>query len=372
MVDRICPDFDNIVVDDVVLPYRERPYKRFSFSDELLGGYEVIVVADSLPVGGGVCGDDLEGDRLVTLITRFPRCILAEVNTHRVFSRNSASSRARSVKTTIKDVMTNPYIPLFTVNRPGMSGVFLESEKKEKAKEAWLEIRDSCVYGELKMLLGDLMPVGGSISDIISEYPELIDMYYDKVYNAETPDPLALSIHKQDANRPIEAFMWHEAVITSSYWDNFIALRTDENTAQPAIVALAKLIEKALKVSVPKSTEVHLPFISEDDDFDKVSSFEDMRRVLMLSSTESAQISYRDKSNAEKSTARSSLGERLFAIKHLSPFEHVGFSSKHYVDFNDDVTEKDIDSLRGNFSPSWVQLRHVALREYDKEFNNDK
>ncbi len=34
------------------------------------------------------------GDRITTFICVFPRIILAEVNTHRMFSRNSASSRA--------------------------------------------------------------------------------------------------------------------------------------------------------------------------------------------------------------------------------------------------------------------------------------
>ena len=35
-----------------------------------------------------------KGIRLVTIECQFPRFILAQVNTHRVFSRNSASSRA--------------------------------------------------------------------------------------------------------------------------------------------------------------------------------------------------------------------------------------------------------------------------------------
>ena len=34
------------------------------------------------------------GNRITTFVLTFPRIILAELNTHRMFSRNSASSRA--------------------------------------------------------------------------------------------------------------------------------------------------------------------------------------------------------------------------------------------------------------------------------------
>ena len=42
------------------------------------------------------------GDRLTTFVVTFPRIILAEVNTHRAFSRNSASSRAIPFKKNVR------------------------------------------------------------------------------------------------------------------------------------------------------------------------------------------------------------------------------------------------------------------------------
>jgi hypothetical protein len=49
--------------------------------------------------------------RLTTFRVVIPRMVLAELNTHRLASRNSASSRARPITKMIEDVLTNPFIP---------------------------------------------------------------------------------------------------------------------------------------------------------------------------------------------------------------------------------------------------------------------
>lgn len=353
----LVPDFDSIEVDRIELPYRKESYLRFSFSDPMLSGYEVIVVADSVPMGHAFSSDEKEGKRLFTITARFPRCILAEVNTHRVFSRNSASSRARSAKTTVRDVMVDPYIPLFTRNQKGMSGGFLTPEAREKAVDMWLRGRDAAVYTQLGLYLGDLMPSSGSVSEMAQDYENLLEKYYTEVYESDNPPAEAISVHKQNANRVIEPYMWHEAIITSSYWENFINLRADLAAAQPEIVAFAKLVEKALQVSVPEETWVHLPFISEEEKPEKFV-FEDIRDVLLLSATESAQISFKDKSRAAKSTATTKLGERLLKMQHLSPFEHCAFSSDSYHEHADEKLPRG-DNLRSNLDESWVQLRPV-------------
>ena len=53
------------------------------------------------------------GKVLSTLLLRYPRFIHAEMMTHRVFSRNSASSRAIPVKKLIDDVVRDPAMPIF-------------------------------------------------------------------------------------------------------------------------------------------------------------------------------------------------------------------------------------------------------------------
>jgi len=51
-------------------------------------------------------------DALITFELIMPRIILAEFNTHRAFSRNSASSRAIPAKKMIESVATDPFIPV--------------------------------------------------------------------------------------------------------------------------------------------------------------------------------------------------------------------------------------------------------------------
>lgn len=356
--DSLVPDFDSVLVENVTLPYRTENYLRLSFTDPMLKGYELTVVADSLPVGHDKSRKG-EGNRLMTIIARFPRCVLSEVNTHRVFSRNSASSRARAIKTTIRDIMNEPYVPLFTKNQKGMSGGFLSADKREKAIVAWLKARDSAVVAELRLLLGDLLPEGTD-SELAANYEALIDLYYLEVYEADEIPEEAISVHKQNANRVIEPYMWHEAIITSSYWDNFIELRNDLKAAQPEIVAVAVLLEKALEVSKSVETWLHLPFLGESDKPESFTSFADIRDIVLLSSTESAQVSYRDKSRASKTTATTHLGERLLEMKHLSPFEHIAFSSSAYHN-NDDENLPRGENLLSNLDKSWVQLRPVIV-----------
>lgn len=345
----LAPDFASITPTQVVLPYRDQPYLRTSYGDPILGGYECTVVEDSM--WEGQAG---EGERLTTIIVRFPRSILSEVNTHRVFSRNSASSRARSMRATIADVMEHPHIPLFTRNKKGMSGEFVSATERQGATVAWLRARDLAVEATLHLLLGDLMPWDESVGpgSMAHRYDELLDLYYAEVYDSETPDPRALSVHKQDANRLLEPFLWHEAIITSSMWKNFLELRTDLGAAQPAIVALARLVEGALDGSQPRNTWLHLPFIDHALVPAPGTPFGDMRDLLMLSATESAQISYRDKSRAEKSTATTRLGERLLGMRHMSPFEHIAFAAGALA--GTDIARPTHPS---NLGSNWAQLR---------------
>lgn len=358
----LAPDFGSILVEEVSLPYSNEPYIRATFTDPMLSGYEVTMISDSIPENltnyskkDGELG--LSPKRLSTIVARFPRCVLAEVNTHRVFSRNSASSRARSIKATLKDVMESPYIPLFTINQKGMGGEYANASVREEAKTRWLHARNSAVANVLRLLLGGLTPPQ-SDGDLAHNYEDLADLYYEKVYNAETPSEHALSIHKQNVNRLLEPFSWHEAVITSSYWDNFLDLR-NHNDAQPEIHAMAALVDAVLRAATPHKTWIHLPFVSSADVPANSADFKDIYAVALRSSTECAQISFRDKSNAVKATATTALGERLLASKHFSPFEHVAFSTDASNFIAADIEKRSLKVLGSNLDPSWTQLRPV-------------
>ena len=67
--------------------------------------YSVEVIADSVPAGKLFQSTP----RLTTLAITLPRIVLAELNTHRMFSRNSASSRAIPIQRMIDKVVQDPF-----------------------------------------------------------------------------------------------------------------------------------------------------------------------------------------------------------------------------------------------------------------------
>src|SRR3954469_8833727 len=94
--------------------------------------YDAKILADSISP---------DGVRLSTFEITFPRFILAEVNTHRVFSRNSASSRAIPTEKNIQRVAEDPYVPeTFNARVKGMGvGEAFDGEQAEAARNDWLE-----------------------------------------------------------------------------------------------------------------------------------------------------------------------------------------------------------------------------------------
>lgn len=350
----------NIKIEHVAMPWGEVCVKA-SYDDNAdfrLKGFKVIIVKDSL---------NSDNERLITMITRFPRCILPEVNTHRVFSRNSASSRARNVRTTIGGVMKEPYIPIFSENHKGMSGEIITDDNKVKeATRLWLEARDKAVESELKLLIGD-KPVKAD------DYETILDNYYECVYNSninEIDDSWsgALNIHKQNANRLIEPFMWHEALITSSYWDNFYNLRISD-FAQPEIHALACLMLSAATASEPVRRMAHIPFVNDDClTVDNINgkSWNDIRNILMSSASECARISYNDRSHLANKEDNTILAERLLKDGHMSPLEHQALDINTFKrllnmmpkEVREHCNNKN-NLLKGNLSDGWVQNRHI-------------
>lgn len=53
-----------------------------------------------------------QGNRITSFILTYPRFIHAELMTHRMFSRNSASSRAIPFAKMVKMVQKDPFIPI--------------------------------------------------------------------------------------------------------------------------------------------------------------------------------------------------------------------------------------------------------------------
>lgn len=288
----------------------------------------------------------IDDTRVITLEATFPRFILSEFNTHRVFSRNSASSRARSVTLTFQEIVEEPFIPSpFTQNQKGMSGKPITDEAlQEECETYWLEARDKAVLSALDLLVGQEKRTE-LIGDDISQFKKVID-----AYDMEEDLP---SVHKQHVNRLLEPFMYHTAIFTATLFDNFFEIRI-AGDVQPEMRKLAEAIKGAIDNSEPQERVLHLPYVDSED----AQSFDIKRSCVSC-----AVISYRSPDELKEAMV-DRIFDDLATKKHMSPFEHIA-CSEGYLDTlleKMDWTlaqEKDQLDLVGNFSGGVIQLRKV-------------
>ena len=93
------------------------------------------------------------GPELFTLALKYPRFIHSEFMTHRVFSRNAASSRAIPVSKMIEQVRNEPAMPIYWgSNKPGMqAGEELIDDDLAMAKNFWLDAAENAAATAEKM-----------------------------------------------------------------------------------------------------------------------------------------------------------------------------------------------------------------------------
>lgn len=253
--------------------------------------------------------------RLTTLEVTFPRFILAEFNTHRVFSRNSASSRAIPIVKQLRRVLEEPFVPLeFGANQPGMqAGPALEGTALDAAKAEWLRARDDAVRHVLGLIAEPGQVAEGA--DLLAE----LDRIEPAIKSKAQPETW-LNVHKQVANRLLEPYMWHTVIVSATEWDNFFNLRCHPD-AQPEIRRAAELMRTARRESVPAQLgweDWHLPLVR-DEDRDEVSGVEDLIKV---SAGRCARVSYLTHAGQRDLAADIELCERLLESGHMSPLEH--------------------------------------------------
>lgn len=248
------------------------------------------------------------GVRLITMECQFPRFILAQVNTHRDFSRNSASSRAIPIKKRIEEVETDPYIPIyFGANQPGMqSGPQIPIQQRWTAENAWKSACANAIYS------ARVMAEAGA--------------------------------HKEIVNRVLEPFLWHKAIISSTEWENFFSQRLSHE-AQPEIRELARCMRIAIDESVPTRLfygDWHLPYIQPEE-----VATRSVYACMAISTARCARVSYLNHDGTMNAYRDMELFNKLKDAMppHLSPFEHVARP-----------TDKG-EEVKGNFK-GWIQFRH--------------
>ena len=253
------------------------------------------------------------GDRLTTFEVTFPRMVLPEFNTHRVFSRNSASSRAIPVIKQLRFVLEDPFVPSdFGENQPGMqASQNLSGDKEAAARGQWLKARDDAVDNVISLLTSkDFGPPGGGVQARFEALAEALE--------SKQTSPEWLNVHKQLTNRLLEPFMWHTVIVTATEWDNFWHLRTHAD-AQPEIREIACRMKEQLESAVPaerSEEEWHLPLT------DDLGPDVPIEKALRISVGRCARVSYLTHAGTRDYEADVTLHDRLLESGHLSPFEH--------------------------------------------------
>lgn len=260
------------------------------------------------------------GSRLTTMEVQMHRFVLPEFLTHRLFSRNGASSRAIPVQKMIAKAKEANVEPLYWgSNCRGMSArEELTGAQLEYAKQAWNIARARAI-------------------DVVEAMVEA-------------------NVHKQIVNRILEPYLPMTMVVTGDEraYANFFSQRCHPD-AQPEIQALAYAMQLKYNTNEPrelKPLDWHLPFYSREL---AELPIDDCVKACVA---RCARVSY-DNHNGERDiSADIRLYDKLVQASppHLSPLEHV---ARVYPNL-DNVS-------RGNFCAPWLQLRKWV--EYMKEIN---
>lgn len=252
------------------------------------------IIADSLnPVG----------DRITSFVCTFPRIILAEVNTHRMFSRNSASSRAIPFEKMLERVSNESFIPkAWMKDHKGMQGVeyFEEDSEKTKLLNLWLDARDNAVKSAIEL----------------SKF----------------------GLTKQIVNRLLEPFMMHTAIITATDYENFFHLRCNP-AAEIHLQELAWKMKNIQDSNKPRQLEYgqwHIPFgIFSGEDIKQIESLTEGDDIsekfitdcrLKISTARCARVSYLNFEGKNDFRADIKLHDTLAKSGHWSPFEHCAMA----------------------------------------------
>lgn len=263
------------------------------------------------------------GDRLTTMEICFHRFELPSFNTHRAFSRNSASSRAIPVTKTLAKLFESPAFPIsYPAEQPGMQGgVELEGD--------------------------DLQEAQSLLADIARYTLDTIDYY------VKSHPEAAHRLHKSVLNRPMEWFSSHTVIVSSTEWFNFFNQRCSP-LAQPEIRVVAEMMQQVLWDSTPIHCPMgkwHLPYVDAAEQ--EQCLLRDIN-PLHVSVARCARVSYMTHDGVRDLQLDADMYQKLVTAQppHASPLEHVATPANMPV-------LPDLPPT-GNFT-GWDQLRHMEL-----------
>lgn len=238
-----------------------------------------------------ICDSAWSDHRISTIVVRIPRIVLAELNTHRALSKNSASSRAIPAQTMRERVENDPYVPWrWPVNGKGMvpTGYVERPDRRaENAQNQWFKGLHHAFYVHKEMENGP-------------------------------------GIHKEVTNRLLEPWMWTEVLITATEWQNFLRQRAHP-AAQDPIRAAAECVQALLQQHVPTQRgTLHLPYVT-DEERRRYNGF----ALMLASARRCRRVSYLKQGVAVDvlEDAKAGLSGLMEDPPHLSPYEHIAVSA---------------------------------------------
>ena len=305
------------------------------------GNISATIIADSI---------SSDGVRITTFELEYPRFIHAEFMTHRLFSRNAASSRAIPVAKAIELVKEKTAMPIhWGKNQPGMSA-------KEECDAHYI-VKDDNANVAIDLNRETLW--AQARNDAISVAQIFNDLGY----------------HKQIVNRLLEPFTMIKVVVTATEYDNFFWLRNHPD-AQPEIAELARVMWEeynrnyrcyplgsttAINSVQLNANEWHVPYFK--DGYWTPDMEESLEDALAISASCCAQVSYRKLDDSLEKAK--DIFKRLVESKpvHASPFEHqatpltYGMAGDVQVKGTTHFDNKG-NAWSGNFR-QWVQHRQL-------------
>lgn len=251
--------------------------------------------------------------RLTTMELEYPRCVHSEFMTHRMFSRNAASSRAIPIEKMLSKLVEDPFIPIeWGRNQPGMQALRQHTgEDINNCRYAWMTGLERALISARELM--------------------------------------ALGLHKQIVNRVCEPWQWITVLVTGNAvaWENFFHLRCS-SMAEPHIREVAYMARDAYDdcpIKTLSPGQAHLPLVR-DDDWEEHTT-----NVIKISTGRCARVSYLTHHGLREPVKDIELHDKLMTDGHWSPFEHPATANACR------------DELGGNLGPWWIQYRKMFSSE---------
>lgn len=272
------------------------------------------------------------GIRITSWLLTYPRFIHSEFMTHRIFSRNAASSRAIPFKKMVESLKVLAAMP----ERWG---------SEQKGMQSGSEVSNTCLVSGI---------------------------WCDAMYNAIGAAEACAThgLHKSLCNRLIEPFSHITVLATATDHRNFFALRAHPD-AMPEFQVLAyRMLDQYLK-NEPQEVQWgnwHIPkfdHAEQKESYDKAANAggEWQKVALKIATARCARLSYLTFDGDHDPAKDIELHDRLLASGHMSPFEHCAqaVNSVDYPWSNFDSLVGPVDTGGGSVAigglSGWMQYR---------------